>query len=71
MSIYEINMANARADVDTLRVKQNSPVVEVFSALAAGNQPNVADSVKPAILLPRVRLTLSSGSLLNPSCWRP
>lgn len=46
MSIYEINMANARADVDTLRVKQNSPVVEVFSALAAGNQPNVADSVK-------------------------
>lgn len=42
MSIYEINMANARADVDTMRVKKNSPVVEVFSALVAGNQPNVS-----------------------------
>lgn len=46
MSIYEINMANARADVDTLRVKQKSPVVEVFSALVSGNQPNVSDAVK-------------------------
>jgi hypothetical protein len=46
MSIYEINMANARADVDTMRVKKNSPVVEVFSALVAGNQPNVSDAVK-------------------------
>jgi hypothetical protein len=32
--IYEINMNNAQVVVDTGRVKQNSPVVEVFSALA-------------------------------------
>ena len=30
--IYEINMNNAQVVVDTGRVKQNSPVVEVFSA---------------------------------------
>lgn len=40
-TIYEINMNNAQADVNTGRVKENSPVVEVFSALAAGNKPNV------------------------------
>ena len=39
--IYEINMNNAQVVVDTGRVKQNSPVVEVFSALAAGMKPNV------------------------------
>lgn len=40
-TIYEINMSNAQVDMDTGRVKQNSPVVEVFSALAAGKKPNV------------------------------
>lgn len=40
-TIYEINMSNAQADIDTGRVKQNSPVVEVFSALAAGKKPDV------------------------------
>ena len=32
-TIYEINMSNARADVNTGRVKQDSKIVEVFSAL--------------------------------------
>lgn len=44
-TIYEINMSNARADVETGRVKKNSPVVEVFSALAAGKKPNVDSKV--------------------------
>lgn len=40
-TIYEINMANSQVDVDTGRIKKNSPVVEVFSALVAGKAPNV------------------------------
>ena len=40
-TIFEINMLNARNDVDTRRVSKTSPVVEVFSALAAGRTPNV------------------------------
>ena len=40
-TVFEINMANARADVNTGRVKATSPVVEVFSALVAGKEPNV------------------------------
>lgn len=44
-TIYEINMANSQVDVDTGRIKKNSPVVEVFSALAAGKTPNVEAKV--------------------------
>ena len=44
-TIYEINMSNARADVNTGRVKQNSKIVEVFSALSAGNRPNIDDKM--------------------------
>ena len=40
-TIYEINMSNVQADIDTGRINKNSPVVEVFSALAAGQKPNV------------------------------
>ena len=40
-TIYEINMSNAQADVNTGRVKQNSKIVEVFSALSAGKRPEV------------------------------
>lgn len=42
-TIYEINMSNAQADVNTGRVKQNSKIVEVFSALSAGKRPKVDD----------------------------
>lgn len=42
-TIYEINMSNAQADVNTGRVKQNSKIVEVFSALSAGKRPEVDD----------------------------
>lgn len=35
-NIFEVNMLNAKRDIDTGRVRQNSPVVEVFSALASG-----------------------------------
>ncbi len=45
-TIYEINMANARADVNTGRVKQDSKIVEVFSALTAGRQPDVDAKTK-------------------------
>lgn len=45
-SIYEINMANTQVDTDTGRVKKNSPIVEVFSALVAGKDPNVNAAVK-------------------------
>lgn len=45
MSVYEINAINLKQDVDTGRIKNNSPVVEVFSALTAGNKPNVNDQV--------------------------
>lgn len=41
--IYEINMSNTQADTDTGRVKQNSKIVEIFSALSAGRRPNVDD----------------------------
>lgn len=44
-SIYEINMSNASADVDATRIKANSPIVEVFSSLAAGKKPNVDGKV--------------------------
>ena len=42
-TIYEINMSNAQADVNTGRVKQNSKIVEVFSALSAGKRPEADD----------------------------
>lgn len=42
-TIYEINMSNAQADMNTGRVKQNSKIVEVFSALSAGKRPEVDD----------------------------
>ena len=42
-TIYEINMSNAQAEVNTGRVKQNSKIVEVFSALSAGKRPEVDD----------------------------
>lgn len=45
-TIYEINMSNAQADVNTGRVKQDSKIVEVFSALSAGRQPNVDSNTK-------------------------
>ena len=45
-TVFEINMANARADVNTGRVKPTSPVVEVFSALVAGKKPNVDAKTK-------------------------
>ena len=41
--IYEINMSNTQADVNTGRIKQNSKIVEVFSALVEGRRPNVDD----------------------------
>ena len=44
-SIFEINMNNARRDIDTMRVKKDSPVVEVFSALTAGKKANVDGKV--------------------------
>ena len=44
-TIYEINMSNVVADVDTQRVKKESPIVEVFSALTAGKTPNVDGKV--------------------------
>lgn len=40
MSLYEINMADARLDMDSGRVRKASPVVEVFSALTAGRKPD-------------------------------
>ena len=46
MSIYEINMSNAQADVNTGRINQNSKIVEVFSALSEGRRPDVDDKVK-------------------------
>lgn len=45
-TIYEINMSNARADVNTGRVKQDSKIVEVFSALTQGRRPDVDDKTK-------------------------
>lgn len=47
-NIYEINMLNAQRDVDTGRVKQESPVVEVFSALTSGVAPKVDAKTKDA-----------------------
>ena len=41
MSIYEINMSNARLDTASGRISKNSPIVEVFSALASGKKPEV------------------------------
>lgn len=45
-TIYEINTVNVQPDLDVMQVKQNSPVVEVFSALTEGRDPNVSDKVK-------------------------
>ena len=45
-TIYEINMSNAHADVNTGRVKQDSKIVEVFSALTEGRRPEVDDKTK-------------------------
>ena len=84
-TIYEINMSNAQADVNTGRVKQNSKIVEVFSALSAGKRPEVDDKtldksvatikscparLSTAITPPVAKSTPSSGSLLSRSCWR-
>ena len=44
--IYEINLSNARSDIDAQRIKRTSPVVEVFSALTAGKTPNVDGKVQ-------------------------
>ena len=40
-SVFEINTVNNVTDVATDRVKKTSPIVEVFSALAAGKTPSV------------------------------
>lgn len=40
-TIYEINMSNARADMNTGRVKKDSNIVKVFSALSEGKTPEV------------------------------
>lgn len=84
-TIYEINMSNAQADVNTGRVKQNSKIVEVFSALSAGKRPEVDDKTldKSVATIKELsskaidgdnaavaRSTPSSGSLLSRSCWR-
>lgn len=45
-TIYEINMSNTRADVNTGRIKRNSKIVEVFSALTQGRQPDVDSKTK-------------------------
>lgn len=42
MSLYEINLANARPSEDT-RVTQESKIVEVFSSLVEGRKANVDD----------------------------
>ena len=44
MSIYEINMANARADMNTGRITPKSKIVEVCSALWRGERPNATDA---------------------------
>lgn len=44
-SFYEINATNVVRDIDTQRIHENSPIVEVFSALAAGNAPKVSANV--------------------------
>lgn len=41
MSMFEINTVNNVLDVDTGRINSKSPIVEVFSALSAGKNPNV------------------------------
>ena len=46
MSMYEINTVNNVQDIDTGRINSKSPIVEVFSALSAGKNPNVSDKVK-------------------------
>lgn len=40
-TIYEINMSNAHADMNTGRVKKDSNIVKVFSALSEGKTPEV------------------------------
>ena len=45
MSIYEVNMANAVLDAENGRIKKNSPVSEVFSALVHGQRPEVDSKV--------------------------
>lgn len=44
--VYEINMSNARVDINTGRVKKDSKIVEVFSALSEGRRPDVDDKTK-------------------------
>ncbi len=44
-TIYEINMANSQVDIDSGRIRKTSPIVEVFSALAAGKKPDVDGKV--------------------------
>ena len=44
--VYEINMADARADMNTGRVNRDSKIVEVFSALSEGRRPDVDDKTK-------------------------
>lgn len=46
MSIYEINAVNVKQDVDTQRIKKNSPIVEVFSALSRGVDAKVDAKTK-------------------------
>lgn len=46
MSFYELNTVNNVLDVDTGRITAKSPIVEVFSALVAGNNPKVENKVK-------------------------
>ena len=47
-SIYEINMSNVRRDVDTGRIVNGdkAKIVEVFSALAQGKDPDVDNATK-------------------------
>lgn len=40
-NIYEINLQNAQPDTDTGRIKEKSPVVEVFSALVEGRNSKI------------------------------
>lgn len=48
MSIFELNMANAKHDVGNTRVNKDSKIVEVFSALVDGRDANVDATTKDA-----------------------
>ena len=84
-TIYEINMSNAHADVNTGRVKQDSKIVEVFSALTEGRRPEVDDKTKDKSVATLKELSSKAidgdtaakseinsiiGFLLSRSCWR-